>query len=326
MVGLAKQVLVSEDLSSSSSSTLQLKESKKEKKNKKDKKENKENKKENKEKIDKKDKKDKKKRSNDSDTIPPTTENANEKKKDKKNKKPKKNNSELLNSSDIGQKKRSAELATLNSENQNNSHTDSETKKKLKLTHPSSVTSPTNIIINTSSPTSSPNESTTSDSSCKSLFEKSIKVKENTSNGGIDSVPDALKLSSFRLSPSTIQALNRKGIYSLFPIQGKTFDPILDGKDLLGRARTGTGKTLAFALPMVEKLLQESTKNPSAFNKRGRCPKAVVMAPTRELAKQVGEEFGNIAGNLKYTCIYGGVPYVTQCKLFFFNSILRIWI
>jgi len=65
--------------------------------------------------------------------------------------------------------------------------------------------------------------------------------------------------------------------------QERTFDKVLDGCDLIGRARTGMGKTLAFVLPVVERLLND--KVTSAW---GQPPKVLVLAPTRELAKQVG--------------------------------------
>lgn len=61
----------------------------------------------------------------------------------------------------------------------------------------------------------------------------------------------------------------------------ETFEHIMAGKDVLGKARTGTGKTLSFALPTVEQLLKEDRKG------RGRAPRALVLAPTRELAIQV---------------------------------------
>ena len=65
--------------------------------------------------------------------------------------------------------------------------------------------------------------------------------------------------------------------------QAQTYAHIRKGKDLIGRARTGMGKTLAFAVPVIEKLLASG-----AALKRGRAPRVLVMAPTRELAKQVG--------------------------------------
>ena len=82
--------------------------------------------------------------------------------------------------------------------------------------------------------------------------------------------------------------LRARGVERLFDIQLAVLEPALDGQDIIGRARTGTGKTLAFAIPIIEKLLED----PAAGRKGGggRVPKALVLAPTRELAKQVMSE------------------------------------
>lgn len=66
-------------------------------------------------------------------------------------------------------------------------------------------------------------------------------------------------------------------------LEAQTYEHIRRGKDLIGRARTGMGKTLAFAVPVIEKLLADG----DAGKKPGRRPRVLVMAPTRELAKQV---------------------------------------
>ena len=78
-----------------------------------------------------------------------------------------------------------------------------------------------------------------------------------------------------------MEILNARNITHLFPIQSATYDAIFDGHDVIGRARTGTGKTLSFTLPVIERLRNFT------FTKRGRKPKVIVLAPTRELAKQV---------------------------------------
>ncbi|KAJ3278140.1 Nucleolar RNA helicase 2 [Borealophlyctis nickersoniae] len=142
--------------------------------------------------------------------------------------------------------------------------------------------------------------------------ESNTVVKISEIDGG-DEIPDHLKLTNNNLSSSTIAALTARGVTHLFPIQAATLKPILEGKDLLGRARTGTGKTLAFSLPMIERLKKDKAENPKAFNARGRLPSVLIMAPTRELAMQVHKEFDGIsAGELKTVCVYGGTPYDTQ--------------
>ena len=124
---------------------------------------------------------------------------------------------------------------------------------------------------------------------------------------------DQLALGNFRLSDATLAALNKRGVKALFPIQAATFDVLNSGKDLIGRARTGMGKTLAFALPIIERTytLRAST---GQANKYGRFPVALVMAPTRELAQQVAVEFESVAPSLSIVCVYGGVPLGPSCN------------
>merc|ERR1712070_1249524 len=92
-------------------------------------------------------------------------------------------------------------------------------------------------------------------------------------------------------------------------IQCETFNHIYDGNDIIGRARTGMGKTLAFVLPVIERLIiaQKEESSPS------RAPKMLVMAPTRELAKQVADEVESTAPkSVRLVTIYGGAPYRPQ--------------
>jgi ATP-dependent RNA helicase DDX21 len=132
---------------------------------------------------------------------------------------------------------------------------------------------------------------------------------------GDDAIPENLRLSSYDFSASTLKSLLDKGIGQLFPIQAASFKHIMDGKDLLGRARTGTGKTLAFGLPIVEALKKQKCEERKEFEKRGRAPRALIMAPTRELAVQVHKELELICSKELITnCVYGGVMYDNQCN------------
>ncbi|OIV98938.1 hypothetical protein TanjilG_07373 [Lupinus angustifolius] len=120
-------------------------------------------------------------------------------------------------------------------------------------------------------------------------------------------------VSMFRISEPLKVKLKEKGIEALFPIQAMTFDIILDGSDLVGRARTGQGKTLAFVLPILESL----TNGPAKASRKmgyGRSPSVIVLLPTRELAKQVHADFEVYGGamGLASCCLYGGAPYQTQ--------------
>uniref|UniRef100_A0AAQ5ZYW6 RNA helicase n=1 Tax=Amphiprion ocellaris TaxID=80972 RepID=A0AAQ5ZYW6_AMPOC len=113
--------------------------------------------------------------------------------------------------------------------------------------------------------------------------------------------------SNFRISQVTIDKLKARGVSYLFDIQVKTFNPVYDGEDVIAQARTGTGKTFSFAIPLVEKLQKES-----AEKTRGRPPKVLVLAPTRELAIQVAKDFKDVSKRLSIACFYGGSSYNPQ--------------
>ncbi|KAI8540314.1 hypothetical protein RHMOL_Rhmol09G0253100 [Rhododendron molle] len=144
-----------------------------------------------------------------------------------------------------------------------------------------------------------------------SVNKKKKKVKLAEADEAEVENPNAV--SNFRISAPLREVLKSKGIEALFPIQAMTFDSVLDGSDLVGRARTGQGKTLAFVLPILESLTNGPTK---AARKTGygRVPSVLVLLPTRELAKQVSAEFEVYGGALGLTscCLYGGAPYQSQ--------------
>ncbi|MET3771479.1 DEAD/DEAH box helicase [Arthrobacter nitrophenolicus] len=106
--------------------------------------------------------------------------------------------------------------------------------------------------------------------------------------------------------------LAAQGIESPFPIQVKTLPDTLAGRDVLGRGRTGSGKTIAFAIPLVARLAEREAPY---FRKPGR-PMGLVLAPTRELATQINatiEPLAKAAG-LNTTVIYGGISQARQEK------------
>ncbi|KAM4592282.1 nucleolar RNA helicase 2 [Odontesthes bonariensis] len=113
--------------------------------------------------------------------------------------------------------------------------------------------------------------------------------------------------SNFRISQVTINKLKARGVTYLFDIQVKSFNPVYDGEDVIAQARTGTGKTFSFAIPLVEKLQKDS--GPMI---RGRPPKVLVLAPTRELAIQVAKDFKDVSKRLSIACFYGGSSYNPQ--------------
>ncbi|CAK8538683.1 unnamed protein product [Lathyrus sativus] len=120
---------------------------------------------------------------------------------------------------------------------------------------------------------------------------------------------DGLEIAKLGISQDIVSALEKKGITKLFPIQRAVLEPAMQGRDMIGRARTGTGKTLAFGIPIIDKIIQFNAKHG-----RGRDPLALVLAPTRELAKQVEKEFYEAAPNLDTICVYGGTPISQQMR------------
>jgi len=129
-----------------------------------------------------------------------------------------------------------------------------------------------------------------------------------------DDAPNPLALDNFALSDAIKSTLRAKGFDALFKIQAETLEIALGGKDVVGRARTGCGKTLAFVLPIIEKMNRVSPMPANGRRVQGRRPMCVVLAPTRELAKQVYADFEWIgrAFGFKALCVYGGAPYREQ--------------
>ncbi|MFK4114585.1 DEAD/DEAH box helicase [Microbacterium sp. NPDC006705] len=113
------------------------------------------------------------------------------------------------------------------------------------------------------------------------------------------------------LGDNIVRQLDALGAASPFPIQAATIPPILEGKDVLARGRTGSGKTIAFGAPLVESILRSQAGKRREF---GRSPKALILAPTRELALQIDRTVQAIARSvgLFTTQIYGGVPQARQ--------------
>ncbi|WCJ36549.1 DEAD-box ATP-dependent RNA helicase 7 [Euphorbia peplus] len=147
----------------------------------------------------------------------------------------------------------------------------------------------------------------------KKKSKKAKVVEENSEEEVAKVVDDPYAVSNFRISDLLKAKLKSKGIESLFAIQAGTFNDILDGCDLVGRARTGQGKTLAFVLPILESLTNGSAK---ATRKTGygRPPSVLVLLPTRELANQVFDDFKVYGESLGLTAcaLYGGAPYHPQ--------------
>ncbi|WOK99532.1 hypothetical protein Cni_G08244 [Canna indica] len=119
---------------------------------------------------------------------------------------------------------------------------------------------------------------------------------------------EGLEIAKLGISQDIVTQLGKKGITKLFPIQRAVLEPAMQGRDMIGRARTGTGKTLAFGIPIMDKIIRFQAKHG-----RGRNPLAIVLAPTRELARQVEKEFRE-SSTLDTICVYGGSPISQQIR------------
>lgn len=117
------------------------------------------------------------------------------------------------------------------------------------------------------------------------------------------------KFSDLAISPKVLKAVEAAGYETPTPIQAGAIPPALEGRDVLGIAQTGTGKTASFTLPMISMLARGRA--------RARMPRSLVLCPTRELAAQVAENFDIYAQNVKLTkaLLIGGVSFKEQDAL-----------
>jgi superfamily II DNA/RNA helicase len=118
-----------------------------------------------------------------------------------------------------------------------------------------------------------------------------------------------IKFSDLNLNPKVLKAILEAGYETPTPIQAGAIPPALEGKDVLGIAQTGTGKTASFTLPMITMLARGRA--------RARMPRSLVLCPTRELAAQVAENFDTYTKHLNLTkaLLIGGVSFGEQDKL-----------
>src|SRR6478752_618003 len=120
--------------------------------------------------------------------------------------------------------------------------------------------------------------------------------------------PDSPAFSDFDVRSEIVSALAEVGITKTFAIQELTLPVALAGQDLIGQARTGTGKTLGFGVPLLNRLTLPGAK--------AAAPQALVIAPTRELAVQVSGDLASAGKKLgaRVTTIYGGRAYEPQIE------------
>jgi len=130
------------------------------------------------------------------------------------------------------------------------------------------------------------------------------------SAGSVSALPGrgdthAVPFRDFGISEAICSGLEAAGIFTTFPIQALTLPLALGGQDIIGQARTGTGKTLAFGIPLLQLIEAHG---------QGRVPLALVVVPTRELAVQVADDLRTAAVNLRVRVltVYGGRAYEPQ--------------
>ena len=123
---------------------------------------------------------------------------------------------------------------------------------------------------------------------------------QSVTEGALDGFP------ALGLSPASLKALEGAGFQAPSPVQAQLIPPALAGRDCIGNAPTGTGKTAAFLLPLIEKI-----------DDRDRRPQALILVPTRELAHQVGREFERLARGrrIRAAAVVGGESIGQQMRL-----------
>jgi len=124
-------------------------------------------------------------------------------------------------------------------------------------------------------------------------------------------VPESLKFSALGLAPVLQSAVAAQGYTTMTPIQAKAIPLVLAGRDIMGAAQTGTGKTAAFSLPLLHKMLPHENGSMSPARHPVR---ALVIAPTRELADQVADNIKGYAAHSKLRCavVFGGIDMKPQ--------------
>ncbi len=123
-----------------------------------------------------------------------------------------------------------------------------------------------------------------------------------------DDLPEEVTFASLGVRPETLEALHGMNIFTPFAIQALSLPIALNGSDIIGQARTGTGKTLAFGIPLLERV--EVGAGPDLP------PQALVVVPTRELCVQVASDLtkAGVARGVKVLAIYGGRSYEPQVE------------
>jgi len=129
-----------------------------------------------------------------------------------------------------------------------------------------------------------------------------------------------MSFAKLHLHPSLLATISAQGYETPTPIQAKAIPVVIQGRDVLGIAKTGSGKTASFVLPILHQLLK------TVAGEKNRQPKVLVLVPTRELAVQVADVFRNFSHQLSRPivskAVYGGVSINPQMKAIYGVDIL----
>ncbi|MGP5580836.1 DEAD/DEAH box helicase [Glutamicibacter arilaitensis] len=141
----------------------------------------------------------------------------------------------------------------------------------------------------------------------------SAQAAEPLDNESVEAEPAKQSFAELKLREDIVASRTEAGIEYPFPIQALTLPVALGGNDIIGQAKTGTGKTLGFGIPALQRVVREGDKGYEDLEFPG-APQALIVAPTRELAIQVGADLAQASkhSNISITTIYGGRPYEEQ--------------
>lgn len=139
-----------------------------------------------------------------------------------------------------------------------------------------------------------------------SSFNKNTQIQSQEAKQG-----EINGFAGFNLNPKLIKTLNEISFINPTPIQSQAIPVVLSGSDLIGNAQTGTGKTAAFVLPLLTKLMAVPYSVSQTFG-----PEVLILAPTRELAAQISENIRTLANGtgIRSSVIYGGVAQSNQIR------------
>ena len=161
-------------------------------------------------------------------------------------------------------------------------------------------------------PTSVPPSDPTAETAVETTAETAVEAAPETASAA---VAPPVTFADFDIHPDIVGALSDAGIVSPFPIQAMTLPVALGGHDIIGQAKTGTGKTLGFGVPMLNQVVAPGDAAYDSLTRPGK-PQALAVAPTRELAVQVAgdlERAGKKRG-IRVLTVYGGRAYEPQIE------------